>query len=91
MTDQASPAKKPAQAGGPGDQQQDAETVVVRVERRVREAMMGKTITRSPQISQRTWKRRVRGRATWSRSPSAGRSREPSRGASRGLCEVKAV
>ena len=54
-------------------------TVTVRVERRVRDALMGKTITRSQKYHAHVEEGQF-GEATWSRSPSAGRSPAPSPG-----------
>jgi len=55
-------------------------TVVVRVERRVRDALVGKSITRSQKYTPPSERPRSR-RATWWRSRSAGRSPAPSPGA----------
>ena len=57
MTDQASTAKNQRKLVGRVTSNKMQKTVVVRVERRVREAMMGKTITRSRKTSWSAWRR----------------------------------
>ena len=79
-TEQAAPAKNQRKLVGRVVSDKMQKTVVVLVERRVRDPLMGKTITRSKKYHAHVENGRVQARATWWRSPSAGRSRAPSRG-----------